>query len=88
MTVTVKALRPLSEKIGGAKIEIEWSCGTVEDLLRHLAENRWAEFEKELKEEDGSLAYLFSVNGKVQRDLSAVIRDGDEVYIFTPLGGG
>jgi molybdopterin converting factor small subunit len=88
MAVTVKTLRPLSEWIGNGKIEIEWSGGTLEDLIHHLAKKKGPEVEKELKTEDGSLAYLFSINGKIQRDLSAVIQDGDEVFIFTPMGGG
>lgn len=88
MTIKVKTLRPLSEWIGSGKIEIEWSGGTIEDLIRYLAENKWPDAEKELKEEDGSLAYLFSVNGEVRRGLSTAIQDGDEVYIFTPMGGG
>ena len=88
MAVTVKTLRPLSDMIGGAKIEVEWSGGTLEDLIRRLAVNKSGDLEKELKEEDGSLAYLFSINGKVERQLSAVINDGDEVFIFAPMGGG
>jgi acetyltransferase len=36
----------------------------------------------------GSFAYLVSVNGKIHRDLSTIIRDGDEIFFFTPLGGG
>jgi molybdopterin converting factor small subunit len=88
LAVTVKTLRPLSERIGGARIELDWTGGTLKDLIRHLAETRWSELESELKEADGELSYLFSVNGKVQRQLSTVIRDGDVVFIFAPVGGG
>jgi MoaD family protein len=88
MAVTVKTLRPLSEWIGNSKIEIEWSGGTLEDLIHYLAKKKGPELEKELKGEDGSLAYLFSINGKIKRELSTVIQDGDEVFIFTPMGGG
>ena len=89
MAVTVKALRPLSEWIGSTSIQIEWPGGTLEDLVRHLAGAKWANLEKELRgEEDGSPAYLFSVNGQVHRELSTIIQDGDEVFIFAPMGGG
>lgn len=88
MAVTVKALQPLSEWIGGSKIEIEWSGKTLEDLIQCLVEKKGPEVERELKGEDGSFAYVVSVNGKVQRKLSAPIQDGDEVFFFTPMGGG
>ncbi len=44
--------------------------------------------EKELKGEDGSLAYIVSINGKIGRDLSTPVPDGAEIFFFTPLGGG
>jgi len=88
MAVTVKALRPLSEWIGGGKIEIEWPGGTLEDLVQYLAQTKWSDLDRELRGEDGTLAYLFSINGTVHRDLSTVVRDGDEVFIFPPMGGG
>ena len=31
---------------------------------------------------------IVSVNGKIERKLSTAIRDGDELFFFTPLGGG
>jgi MoaD family protein len=88
MAVTVKALQPLSEWIGGSKIEIEWSGKTLEDLIQCLVEKKGPEVERELKGEDGSFAYVVSVNGKIQRKLSTPIQDGDEVFFFTPMGGG
>jgi molybdopterin converting factor small subunit len=88
MAITVKTLRPLSEWIGNSKIEIEWSEGTLEDLIHTLVRKKGPEVEKELRGEDGALAYLVSINGKIQRELSAIIQDGDEVFFFTPMGGG
>ncbi len=46
------------------------------------------ELEKELIGENGSFAYIVSINGKVGRELSTPIPDGAEVFFFTPLGGG
>ena len=88
MTVTVRALRPLADWIGNGEIEIEWPGGTLDDLVHCLARRTRSDLEKELRSEDGSLAYLFSVNGKVRREPSTVIHDGDEVFIFAPMGGG
>jgi len=88
MAITLKALQPLSEKIGGSKFEMDWSGGTLGDLVSSLIQKRGPELEKELKGEDGVFAYLVSINGKITRDLSTPIQDGDEVFFFTPLGGG
>jgi len=43
---------------------------------------------KELREKEGSMAYLISIDGKIRRELSTVIQDRDEIFFFTPLGGG
>jgi molybdopterin converting factor small subunit len=88
MAITVRSLRPLSESIGGSKIELEWQGETLLDLIRLLAGKRGTEVEKELIGEDGSFAYVVSINGKTRRDLSAPIRDGDEIFFFAPMGGG
>jgi molybdopterin converting factor small subunit len=88
MSLTIKTLRPLAEWIGGKKIEMEWPGGTLEDLIRALIEKAGPEIEKELKNEEGSLAYIVSINGKIERKPSTAIHDGDEIFFFTPLGGG
>ncbi len=88
MAITVKTLRPLAEWIGNGKIRMEWAGGTVEDLVRHLIERAGPEVERELKGEDGSFDYVVSINGKVQRDFSVQIQDGDEIVFFLPMGGG
>jgi molybdopterin converting factor small subunit len=88
MAITIKALRPLSEWIGHGKIEMEWPGGTLADLIRSLTEKCGPDVKKELIEEDGSFAYVVSVNGKIHRDLSTPVRDGDEIFFFTPIGGG
>ncbi len=88
MAVTVKSLRPLAECIGGGNIEVEWTGGTLQELVDYLIKAKGPELEKELSGEDGATAYLFSVNGRVHRELSAVVQDGDEIFIFAPMGGG
>lgn len=88
MTVTVRSLRPLSEWIGAGKIELEWQGGTLRELIRLLTEKKGTEVEKELIDRDGSFTYIVSINGKILRDLSTPIRNGDEVFFFTPMGGG
>ena len=88
MAIIIKTLRPLSERMGGTKIEVEWSGGTLEDLILFLIKKVGPELENELKGEDGSFAYIVSINGKIRRELSTSIPDGAEVFFFTPLGGG
>lgn len=88
MALIIKALRPLSEWIGQGKIEMEWPGGTLGDLIRTLIEKSGPELKKELIEEDGSFTYVVSINGKIHRDLSTPVQDGDEVFFFTPIGGG
>jgi len=88
MSITIKAFRPLSEWLGNNKVEMDWTGGTLEDLIHLLVEKKGPEVERELKGEEGSFAYLVSINGKIHRDLSTIIRDGDEIFFFTPLGGG
>jgi molybdopterin converting factor small subunit len=88
MAITIKTLQPLAEWIGSGKVQMEWSGGTLEDLIRSLIEKGGPDLEKELKGEDGSFAYVISINGKIRRELSTPIQDGDEVFFFTPLGGG
>lgn len=74
--------------MGANHLEIDWSGGTLKDLLSFLIQEKGPDLEKELRGEDGSFAYLVSINGKVKRDLSTPIEDGDEIFIFTPIGGG
>ncbi len=88
MPIVVKTLQPLSKWVGGGKIEVEWPGGTLEDLIHLLVKKGGPELEKELKGEDGSFAYIVSINGKIRRELSTPIPDEAEVFFFTPLGGG
>lgn len=88
MSITIKAFRPLSEMLGHRKVEMDWAGGTLEDLIHLLVEKKGPEVERELKGEDGSFAYVVTINGKIHRELSTIIRDGDEIFFFTPLGGG
>ena len=88
MSITIKAYRPLSEYLGQTKVEMEWAGGNLWDLIHLLVEKKGPEVERELKGEEGSFAYLVSINGKIHRELSTIIRDGDEIFFFTPLGGG
>lgn len=88
MAVTIRTNRPLAEWIGSGKLQIEWAGGTLEDLIQYLIEKTGPQLEKELKGEDGSLAYVVSINGKIQKEPSTPIQDGDEISFFFPIGGG
>ncbi len=88
MAVIVKTVRPLATWIGNKKIEVEWHGGTLEELIRYLQEETGANIEGEVKEADGSLAYVVTVNGEIQKKLSATVQDGDEISFLLPIGGG
>ncbi len=88
MAITVNTVRPIAEWIGKRRIEIEWPGGTLEELIRYLHEKTGADIESEVKEADGSLAYVVTLNGEIQRSLSVPIQDGDEISFLLPIGGG
>jgi len=88
MTITIKTVLPLAESIGKRRLEVEWPGGTLAELIRYLHEKTGTDVEKALRGDDGSLAYVVSVNGKIQKELSALIHDGDEISFLLPIGGG
>ena len=88
MAITIKSLQPLSGIIGGKSIELDWPGGTLHDLIRFLIERGGPEMEEELKNKDGNLDYLVSINGKIEKALSTTINDSDEIFFYTPIGGG
>lgn len=100
--VTVRAIGPLRQLLGGA--ELVMSVGeraTVAELLRRLAEEKGGEFARYVTwvegldgSGDGSAAYSplrVLLNG---RDIfpdkleESVLAEGDTLLVFSPLAGG
>ena len=93
MKVRVRAFATLSNLLGGGPLEVELPEGsTVGDLLSELARRLGRAF-REAVMEGGRLAEYVKVfvNGRdidFLSGLKTVLRDGDEVALIPPAGGG
>jgi len=92
--VKVKFFTTLREIAGKKEDQIELSRSvTVEALLRQLAKKYGKEFEDYIYDELGNIhGHLqFLVNGKsitALQGLKTKLREGDQVAILPPVGGG
>ena len=91
MLVKIKALRPFKAALGAGDLTLDRPLGeTVEQLVRHLAEEHPA-FAEQALEADGTVALTpnIMVSGSPvgEHDLSRPLEDGDEVLLFMPLSG-
>jgi len=75
--VHVKLLSVLSKKVpisARGRIDLELPEGsTIADVIREL---------------DIKLEVHCSLNGEITRDKSRILKDGDEMSLFRPIGGG
>jgi molybdopterin converting factor small subunit len=93
--VTVRSIGPLRQVLGEAELDLAVPEGTtVGGLLDQLAEEKGPEFSRLIAGPKGAGAYAplrVVVHG---RDLlphqygEAVLRDADDVLMFTPIAGG
>jgi len=92
--VKVKFFTTLREIVGKKEEEIELSRSvTVEALLRQLSKTYGKEFEDYVYDELGNIRghLQFLVNGKsitALRGLKTKLKEGDQVAILPPVGGG
>jgi len=92
--VQVKFFTTLREIVGKKEEQIELSRSvTVEALLRQVSKTYGKEFQDYLYDELGNLrGHLhFLVNGKsitALQGLKTQLREGDQVAILPPVGGG
>jgi len=92
--VTVKFFTTLREITGKKEEQIEFSrAATVESLLKQLSKKYGKEFDDyvydELRNVSGHLHFL--VNGQsttTLRGLRTRLKEGDQVAILPPVGGG
>ena len=96
MKVTVKLGAPLSSVVGESRIILNVAEGTTAaDVLAELCA-RYPDFEAGLKGKglrqpfDRMIYQLFVEARPVSLDeaASAVLRDGDRLYLFLPVAGG
>ena len=94
MKVRVRAFATLSGLLGHEEVVLELPDGScVRDLLAELVERYGRALRDALLDQDGRLARYVKVmvNGRdidFLSGLSTELRDGDEVLIFPPVGGG
>jgi len=92
--VKVKFFTTLREIVGKKEEQIELSRSvTVEALLRQLSKTYGREFEDYVYDELGNLRghLQFLVNGKsitALQGLKTKLREGDQLAILPPVGGG
>lgn len=95
MEVRVRNMGPLQQVLGGPEVVLTLPAGaTVGDLLDRLAHEKgeaFALYVRKAKEKSVYPALRLVVNG---RDLlpeqyeAAVLSEGDDVLVFTPIAGG
>jgi MoaD family protein len=61
--------------------------GTIEDILKMLYNRYGRKFKKLIEQDFENRSVLFVVNGE-SKDVSTKLKDGDEVLISYPVGGG
>jgi MoaD family protein len=90
MSITVNLHYPLSQIVGTSTLVMEWQGGTIRDLLEELSRRYGRKLAEELVDEHGNLEYTYRwfVTGDEIDELSARIKDGDEIQVRVPVGGG
>jgi len=92
--VTVKFFTTLREIIGKKEEQVEFSkAATIESLLKHLSKKYGKEFDDYIYDELGNVhGHLhFLVNGQsitALREFKTRLKDGDQIAILPPVGGG
>jgi MoaD family protein len=86
--VTVKYLMAFSQVTGKQKESFSiGEGGTISDLLDSLYNRYGRKFKKLVEQDFENRSVLFVVNGE-SREKSHTLREGDEVLISYPVGGG
>lgn len=86
--VTVKYLMVFSQVTGKKQERLAIEEGaTINDLLKILYNRYGRKFKKLIEQDLENRSVLFVVNGEV-KDMSTKLKDGDEVLISYPVGGG
>ena len=92
MKIKVKLLKPFSDIAGKGEVDLELEEGDVNHALGNLCELH-PNLKKELFDEKGEVSYSVNifVNDKpitALADVDTVLKNGDEILIFMPVGGG
>lgn len=85
--VTVKFFGLFSELTKRRREELYFEGKTLEDLIAFLSSKYGRSFGDRVLKGTGSPEVLFAVNGKIS-ERSSLLKDGDEIVISYPVGGG
>jgi len=93
MKVRVRAFATLHDLIGGSMVLELPEGSTIRSLLDELVKRFGKAFREAVLNEDGKPIKFVKilVNGRdidFLSGLDTVLRDGDEVFLFPPVGGG
>jgi len=91
MGVTVYLHFPLTRLAGGQKkLTLDWSGGTLKELIEVLSSHYGEAFKEELLDERGELgeAYRIFADGEMLTGLDDRVEDRAEVRIIVPIPGG
>jgi len=94
VNVKVKFFTTLREIVGKKEEQIQLSdCATIEALLKQLSKKYGEDFEDYVYDELGKIRghLQFLVNGKstlTEQKMKTRLREGDEIAILPPVGGG
>lgn len=77
------------QELTNGQATIEVSGDTLGQCLRHLVK-QFPGIEKEIFDKDGRLSDYpcIFVNGKFTEELAEPVKDGDEIDMIAPIGGG
>lgn len=92
MKIKVKLLKPFSDIAGKGEVDLELEEGDVNYALGRLCDVHPG-LKKELFDDKGEVSYNVNifVNDKpitALEDVDTALKNGDEILIFMPVGGG
>jgi MoaD family protein len=92
MKIKVKLLKPFSDIAGKSEVELDFEGDIVSRALDKLCELH-PDLKKELFDDKEEISYSVNifVNDKpitALKDVDTPLKDGDEILIFMPVGGG
>ncbi len=90
MSVSLSVHEPMRRILKGGRIELDWSGGSVAELIEELGRRYGPAVKRELLDSEGNLDYTYRVfiNDSQAEDMKTPVRDGDEVIILMPVSGG
>ena len=90
MSVRVIVHEPIRRMVKTGQVTLDWRGGTVAQLIDELARRYGPELKRELLDGDGNLDYTYRVfiNDVESSGVGAVVKDGDEVIVLSPISGG